>query len=291
MRSLGIAAIVLIGLTMLGALYQTFLMWQWYPDIKRIVFGLSNEDEVLAWTDSLTDSGPLANLASLLFLATAVTFLVWLWQARETTEALDPNPQPQPGQSIYQRPRGVHRLDQGWVIGSWFCPIVQYWYPLRIVQDVDTGSRPPGEVAPGRDRGLIYAWWTGWTTYWTISFFGAIAAVITFFVWMVQFVSDVEAAEASGAELDVYGLQDALLKFVLALFIGATVAMAGMLLAAVTMSLLILQISGRLERRLTTPPAPPVQPQGPRPVDQPFPNYQQHPQQSHGNPQQSPYRF
>lgn len=287
-RTVGIAAVILMSLGTISGLAQIVLLWQSYGDLKRIVFGLSSEEEVLDWTDSLTGAGPLVDLGGLIMLAGAIVFLVWLWQARETTEALDPDPQLQPGQSIYQRPRGVHRLDQGWVIGSWFCPFVQFWYPLRIVQDIDTGSRPKGEVTPARDRGIIYTWWTSWTAYWVITIGGTIAAFVTFVVWIVQFVEDVERAEAAGEDLDIYGMQDFLLRFVLIAFVAATIAMLGYVIATVTISILIFQISGRLDRRMRTaasqPPAPYVPPTPPQQQPPPFPTYGGHAQQ------QSPYR-
>ncbi|WP_328989711.1 DUF4328 domain-containing protein [Kribbella sp. NBC_01245] len=284
MQKLGVAAVILMAIGTLGGIGQTVLLWQSYSDLKRIVFGLSSEEEVLDWADSLNRAGPLLNLGTLIMFAGAIVFLVWLWQARETAEALDPDPQLQPGQAIYQRPRGVHRLDQGWVIGSWFCPIVQFWYPLRIVQDVDTGSRPKGEITPARDRGIIYTWWTSWCVYWVISIGGMLAAFATFLVWIVQFVEDVERAEAANEDLDIYGMQDFLLRFVLVVFIAATIAMVGYVIALVTISILIFQISGRLDQRLRTAAAPPPPYLPPAPQQQPFPTY--------GGPtqQQSPYR-
>ncbi len=103
-------------------------------------------------------------------MGTAVAFLIWLWQARENTDFLHSPLAPRPGPPV-DPARGLHRRAQGWVVGSWFCPIVQFWYPLEIVQDIATASEPlerPGATRTGRMRALLYGWWASWTGFWVI---------------------------------------------------------------------------------------------------------------------------
>ncbi|WP_261399507.1 DUF4328 domain-containing protein [Streptomyces misionensis] len=77
-------------------------------------------------------------------VATVVVYLCWLWRVRVNAEVF--------------RPDG-HRLKRGWVIGGWFCPIVNLWFPRRIVLDSWTASVPPG----ARVRSApVNAWWTLW---------------------------------------------------------------------------------------------------------------------------------
>ena len=79
-----------------------------------------------------------------LLVATMVVYLCWLWRVRVNAEVFVPH---------------GHRLKRGWVIGGWFCPIVNLWFPRRIVLDSWTASVPPGarvRTAP------VNAWWALW---------------------------------------------------------------------------------------------------------------------------------
>lgn len=73
-----------------------------------------------------------------------VVFIAWLWRARTRAERSSAAP---------------HRHGRGWVIGSWFCPVVNLWLPREIVQDVVLASVPAGMPV---DRGpirLVNRWW------------------------------------------------------------------------------------------------------------------------------------
>src|SRR4029453_19104666 len=139
-------------------------LWSSYDNVKRFVYGLLSEEEVDRGIESIAGTGPLLNLVSYLLMGTAIAFLIWLWQARENTEFLHSPlaprlvPPPEPGRVL---PRHV----QGWVVGSWFCPIVQFWYPRQVVEDVVAASEPPdqpGAARTGRMRTLLYGWWGTW---------------------------------------------------------------------------------------------------------------------------------
>ncbi|MGJ5753790.1 uncharacterized protein DUF4328 [Streptomyces puniciscabiei] len=77
-------------------------------------------------------------------VATAVVYLCWLWRVRVNAEVFD---------------QSAHDLGRGWTIGAWFCPIVNLWFPRRIVLNVWDASVPWGE--PYRHR-AVNAWWTLW---------------------------------------------------------------------------------------------------------------------------------
>jgi hypothetical protein len=87
---------------------------------------------------------------SLLAMVASVTvFLTWLWRARVNSERLS----------------GVrHRMGRGWTIGAWFCPVVNLWFPRRIVDDIWRASRPgvPADqlqIDPLPLSPLVRAWW------------------------------------------------------------------------------------------------------------------------------------
>lgn len=87
-------------------------------------------------------------------LVAGVVFICWLWRARLNAELLCP---------------AEHRRSRGWIIGSWFCPIVNLWFPKQIVDDVWRASDPGNPVltptfregAPPKS-GLVHLWWWPW---------------------------------------------------------------------------------------------------------------------------------
>ena len=88
----------------------------------------------------------------LALLAAGVVFNVWLWRARGNAELF-----------CY----GQHRRGRGWVIGGWFCPVVNFWFPKQIVDDVIAASDPrTPPLLPDLRRiprhGLVLAWWLTW---------------------------------------------------------------------------------------------------------------------------------
>jgi hypothetical protein len=88
----------------------------------------------------------------LALLAAGVVFIVWLWRARGNAELFC---------------SGQHRRGRGWVIGGWFCPVVNFWFPKQIVDDVIAASDPrTPPLFPDLRRiprhGLVLAWWLTW---------------------------------------------------------------------------------------------------------------------------------
>ncbi|MGW2644837.1 DUF4328 domain-containing protein [Streptomyces sp. NPDC001393] len=77
-------------------------------------------------------------------IAAAVVYLCWLWRVRVNAEAFD---------------QSAHGLGRGWTIGGWFCPIVNLWFPRRIVLNVWDASVPWGARAR---HGTVNAWWSLW---------------------------------------------------------------------------------------------------------------------------------
>ncbi|WP_280396002.1 DUF4328 domain-containing protein [Nocardia brasiliensis] len=88
-------------------------------------------------------------LAHLLQFSAGIVVISWLWRARHNAEALC---------------TARHRLANGWVIGGWFCPVVNLWFPHTIMSDVWRASDPrtPPDAPDLRGRpgsALVTAWW------------------------------------------------------------------------------------------------------------------------------------
>jgi len=138
-----------MGLTAVAAVIQTVVLWTSYDEVKRFVYGLVSNDEFNRGVERVAGLGPILNLVSYLFLGTGIAFVIWLWQARENTEVFTPvhsqSPTYKADYSSSRPGKGLHRHAQGWAVGAWVCPIVQFWYPLQIVGDVIEASEPPRE--------------------------------------------------------------------------------------------------------------------------------------------------
>lgn len=85
-----------------------------------------------------------------LLVLAGILFLIWLYRARINAEQLSPV---------------RHRFTRGWVIGSWMIPILSFWWPKQIVDDVWRTSERPVEtinLRKGPKPALVRAWWTAW---------------------------------------------------------------------------------------------------------------------------------
>jgi hypothetical protein len=71
----------------------------------------------------------------------AITFILWLYRAYQNSDAVAP---------------GTRRYGRGWAIGGWFVPVLAWWRPKQVINDV---ARAGGSDEPS---GLLAAWWTMW---------------------------------------------------------------------------------------------------------------------------------
>jgi hypothetical protein len=239
-----------MGLTAVAAVIQTVVLWTSYDDVKRFVYGLVSNDEINRGVERIAGLGPFLNLVSYLFLGTGIAFVIWVWQARENTEVLTPIHQQSPiyggDYSSYRPGNGLHRHTQGWAVGAWVCPIVQFWYPLQIVQDVIEASEPPREPGAARSggvRALLFGWWGAWTTFWVVLVGGTGVAGVSFIVWIVRLVDAADTADATGDYVDIYDLQDFMVRVALIVNIAFTAATMLLIAAGVMASLLLLLVT------------------------------------------------
>ncbi|WP_459738395.1 DUF4328 domain-containing protein [Streptomyces sp. E-15] len=143
------AAAVLLGLVIATDLFACFadlLEMDVAGDMAGdIAAGRALGDDVVDradHADALYGASGIAQGTAL--VATAAVYLCWLWRVRVNAEVFD---------------AARHRMRRGWTIGGWFCPIVNLWFPRRIVADIWDAGAPWGAR---NGHALINAWWTAW---------------------------------------------------------------------------------------------------------------------------------
>ncbi|WP_307537245.1 DUF4328 domain-containing protein [Streptomyces sp. V3I8] len=139
----GKAAAVAIGAavaTDLFALWSDFLTYDVADRLAGDGFGAVPEADIDRADVLYGVAGVVQTIA---VVVAAVLFLVWFQRARVNAEVFDPF---------------GHRMKRGWTCWGWFVPIVNLWFPRRIMEDVWTASSPAGRVP----HGLVNSWWTLW---------------------------------------------------------------------------------------------------------------------------------
>ena len=131
-RGLGIAASILIGLSVLTTIASAWSDWFTYDVVADYLDGAAGVTEAdLAAADSFAVATSLPEVLTV--IAAGVVFIVWLWFARRNSEILYGT--------------AGHRRTTVWVGWGWFVPVVGLWFPYQVVQDVYRPStRLPGTV-------------------------------------------------------------------------------------------------------------------------------------------------
>ena len=95
----------------------------------------------------------IAVFSLIIYLATIVFYLVWLYRAHDNLRALNPS----------------RRLDHspGWAVGSFFIPFVNLVVPYRAVKEVWQKSEPQDEAFLAEPE--TPAWFPIWWTFWLLS--------------------------------------------------------------------------------------------------------------------------
>ncbi|WP_327589154.1 DUF4328 domain-containing protein [Nonomuraea sp. NBC_00507] len=156
-------------------------------------------DRMIADPDSVTEAeintGDLVYQVSgivelLAYVVTAVAFLVWLFRVRENAEILAPD---------------GHRRAKPWLIFGWIVPIIAYWFPKQIVDDIwDASARTPSPP-----KGLFHAWWAVWVVE------NLMATVVSRLLFDAEELDQIAAA----ARFDVVSIGLMLVAAVLAIFV------------------------------------------------------------------------
>jgi Domain of unknown function (DUF4328) len=147
----GLAAMVLIAATELADAFSAWASWRSYFVVRDyLAEGGKVTVADLEAADRFTSVTAWAYVVA--FLAAGIVFLTWLWSARQNAEMLCAAP---------------HRRTRGWLTGSWFCPVVNLWFPYQIMDDIYRASRPdtPRDLADLRavsGSPLLGWWWALW---------------------------------------------------------------------------------------------------------------------------------
>ncbi|MFF0021251.1 DUF4328 domain-containing protein [Streptomyces sp. NPDC005496] len=151
---LGQATAVLLGLVAAADLFALGAEYAVRDIVGRGAAGVADPGllEAADRAEALYDLAGTVQTA--LLTATAVVFLVWFRRARDNAEVFDPH---------------GHTMARGWTFWSWFVPLVNLWFPRRIMMEIWDASRPSG--VPGR-RGLVNWWWACWVISLTVDRLG-----------------------------------------------------------------------------------------------------------------------
>jgi heme/copper-type cytochrome/quinol oxidase subunit 2 len=104
----------------------------------------------------------VAAIVLLVNLATGITYLVWLYRARDNAERL----------STWHR----HRRSRAWLFWGWVVPVVSFWFPYQIVADIRAASLRADHNADTSPSLNLLNWW--WALFLLYSFGGAFAFII-----------------------------------------------------------------------------------------------------------------
>jgi hypothetical protein len=119
------------------AVISDWLEWQL---MDRIIAGEEVTDAEATANDNR--QGAIGLLQTALFIAAAVVFIRWMYAAYRNVELVAP---------------GERRYGAGWAIGSWFVPILNFFRPKQMVNDIwRAGGRDFADAQPGF---LLLSWW------------------------------------------------------------------------------------------------------------------------------------
>ncbi|MBH5336527.1 DUF4328 domain-containing protein [Streptomyces pactum] len=165
-----------------------------------------------------------------------VVWVIWFRRLRLNAEVFAP---------------GRHRFGSGWAAGSWFTPVVQFWFPKQIANDIWRASTPQGPQAVR--LALLSAWW--------VAFVSAFGVGLVSSVMYAVAEDKADRAVEKGSIEDFEESGDAL-KGSLGL---SMVSLTLLIVAAVLALLVIRQITRMQEQRAGLGP----QPGGPAPYGPP----------------------
>lgn len=158
----GLVASVLIAASVVLAIASAMANWNAYVAVLDYRRRDATFEDALAARDLTIEYG-----ATYFFVlaAAAIAFLLWLYRARANADLLCDAP---------------HRHSKPWVGGSWFCPVVNLWFPYQVMSDVWKASKPGVpwrleslKLVPG--SALLRVWWGCWVGSFVI---GRVSALI-----------------------------------------------------------------------------------------------------------------
>ena len=176
-------ALVLVAVVDVAQIVTDYLD---YDLVGRIMGG-----DVVSYStvSSVTDMRTIADTASVVsYLVAAIFFILWIHRAYRNLDAIG----------------GLRRWGAGWAIGVWFVPILAWFRPLEIVNDVWRGSDPdsPGRPPAGDERVRpLLTWW--WAAFLVSSFVNNFVARLYFHGGTAQSLRSSDRLSIAGDALDL----------------------------------------------------------------------------------------
>lgn len=133
----GIASIALVAVVCVLNIVTELGVWHAYRLLASAMGGTAvSAQEVLNLSSRLEAASALDLLG---LVVAGIVFVNWTYSARVNAELFG----------------GAHsqRLGRGWAVGGWVCPVVNLWFPYRIVADIYRAS------ARRRVRSTLVAFW------------------------------------------------------------------------------------------------------------------------------------
>lgn len=145
---------ILIWVSALGQTLLAVSAWLDYAMFK---------DDVGKWDPEAIS--PALVICIVAAVPAVVTFIIWLRQVRANAERFCKAP---------------HRHRRGWVVWSWLVPVIAFWYPKQIVDDIVAASTPRTsphvDELPKLRSSVVQTWWATWIASNVVSFLDPLAA-------------------------------------------------------------------------------------------------------------------
>ncbi|MEO3855386.1 DUF4328 domain-containing protein [Acrocarpospora sp. B8E8] len=142
-RGLAVTVTVVIVINLIVEAIATLVSLQRVSIITDVIENPLSID-LQAVEDNDTLYGTTGLLQTATFLIAGVCYWIWLFRVRANAEVL--------------APMVPQRRARPWLIFGWFVPIVSFWFPKQIIDDIWTASDPQ-QRRPG---GLAMSWWIVW---------------------------------------------------------------------------------------------------------------------------------
>lgn len=144
-RGFATAAVVTLGVAALADTVWTL----GGPGLEVLLLRASEDGFLTGWDD--LPVVVLLLLRPFAYLVGGTAFLAWLFRARANAETLS---------------QARHRWFRVLIVLGWFLPVVNWWIPKQIVDDVWVSSRPGGvrgeHIGGETHSWLVWAWWVSW---------------------------------------------------------------------------------------------------------------------------------
>jgi len=94
--------------------------------------------------------------STLLILVTITSIVAWFAVVKWMRERYDECQRLSPGRM---------RLSRSWITWSWLLPIVSFWYPKKMIDDLLNATPRPVSLGSTQEPINTRIWWSTWVTY------------------------------------------------------------------------------------------------------------------------------